>query len=187
MTEEGMHFREEVYMTPPPMPYFGVAPPSNIFNRLPERSDTCITDMAGAPPLPDYLTDEDEMDLECCDRVARGSIMILPRYSAWQPESYLSLQAPPAMPSLYSSSEDENEEEEPQDEEEDDDELEENSNCSTVPSLPCMATIRRQRSARRAAVGKKALLERANSDGKPHAVSLNLAGAQATTFVAFAA
>lgn len=187
MTEEGVPFPSESYLSPPPMPYFGVAPPSNIFNKVPESTVTFFSDMKGAPQLPDYLTDEEDMDLECCDGITSGSIMILPRYSVWQPDSpsYLSLKTSPAMPSLYSSSEDD-EEEEARDE---DEEVDQSSDCSTVPSLPCMETVRRERAARRAVVGKKALLKRATSEEHkaPPSVGLNLEGAQASTFVAFAA
>jgi len=186
MTEEGLPFPSESYLSPPRLPSFGVAPPSNIFNNVPESSVTFFSDMTGAPQLPDYLTDEEDMDLECCDNVNSGSIMILPRYSVWQPESpYLSLKTSPAMPSLYSSSDDEEEEAIL---EEDDDEVDQGSDCSTVPSLPCMATVRRERAARRAVVGKKALLKRASSEEhKAPSMGLNLEGAQAASFVAFAA
>lgn len=181
MTDEGMPFPPESYMSPAAMPYFGVAPPSNIFNNIPERKDTFHHDTTGAPRFPDYLSDEDEMDLECCDSVTRGSIMILPRYSVWNSnESFFSLQGAPAIPSLYSSSSE-------NDDMREEDETDLSSNCSTVPSLPCMNTVREERAIRRAAVGKKALLQRASSDEKTPSVKLNLDGAKAATFVAYAA
>lgn len=181
MTDNEVVFPPESYMSPPPMPYFRAAPPSNIFNNIPERTEPFYHDTTGAPCLPDYLSDEDEMDLECFDSITRGSILILPRYSLWKPdESFVSLESAPAFPSLYSGSEEDEEEERDEDDDKD-------SNCSTVPSLPCMQSLRRERTLRRAMVGKKALLQRATSDDQVPSVTLNLEGAKASTFVAYAA
>ena len=179
MTDNGVPFPPESYMSPPPFPYLRAAPPSNIFNNIPERTEPFYYDTTGAPCLPDYFSEEDEMDLECFDSISRGSILILPRYSLWNPdETFVSIESAPTVSSASYSG---------RDEEERDEDNDHDSNCSTVPSLPCMQTVRRERTMRRAVVGKKALLQRASSDEHVPSVTLNLEGAKASTFVAYAA
>jgi len=157
------HFESSSYHTPNPTRYLGLSPPSNIFKHAPPTFFS-ESDMKGAPQIPNYL--EDEMDLECCDHVTSGSIMILPRYSRWNLESPedLTIETSLAMPSLYSGSDEESESS---------DDEENSSNCSTVASLSSMQQIRQERAARRAAVGKKALLQRATSDDPSKGLDLD--------------
>lgn len=120
-----------------------------------QRTVSFFEDMIDVPMLPDYLTDEDEMDLACVDD---AGIMILPRYSIWNPDS--SLLTPHGL--IDTPSLDSNEQE--KDYREDFEEASHSSNSSTVAPLPCMQTIQRERAARRASFGKKALKARADKE-----------------------